>query len=90
MGSTKTLLGHAYRVLCLDWAAAAPDDVAAANLRARIERLTSLGVDVALVAQRGSMRSIPCSARAPTSKAGSFCCSPTAPRRMSRVRPAPG
>ena len=53
MNATKTLLGHAYRVLCLDWAAAAPDGAAAAQLRARIERLTSLGVDVALVSPTG-------------------------------------
>ncbi len=54
MNSTKTLLGHAFRVLCLEWAAAAPDGAAApTELRARIERLTSLGVDVALVARTG-------------------------------------
>ena len=53
MDATRTFLGHAYRVLCLDWAAAAPDGAAAAQLRARIERLTSLGVDVALVAPTG-------------------------------------
>ena len=55
MDSTKTLLGRAFRVLCLEWAAAAPPGAAAApaELRARIERLTSLGVDVALVAQAG-------------------------------------
>ncbi len=51
--SAQTLLGRAFRVLCLEWAAAAPDDAAAAELRARIERLTSLGVDVALVARAG-------------------------------------
>ena len=48
-----TLLGRAFRVLCLEWAAAAPDGAAAAELRDRIERLTSLGVDVALVARAG-------------------------------------
>ena len=55
MDSTKTLLGRAFRVLCLEWAAAAPPGAAAApaELRARIERLTSLGVDVALIAQAG-------------------------------------
>ena len=53
MNSTKTLLGRAFRVLCLEWAAAAPDAVAPTELRARIERLTSLGVDVALVAEAG-------------------------------------
>ena len=55
MDSTKTLLGRAFRVLCLEWEAAAPDGAAgaAAELRARIERLTSLGVDVALVAEAG-------------------------------------
>jgi len=55
MDSTKTLLGRAFRVLCLEWAAAAPDGAAAAPaaLRARLERLTSLGVDVALIAQAG-------------------------------------
>ncbi len=51
MDSTKTLLGRAYRVLCLEWATAAPDAAAAVQLRARVERLTSLGVDVALIAQ---------------------------------------
>ena len=41
-------------MLCLEWAAAAPDGAAApTELRARIERLTSLGVDVALVARTG-------------------------------------
>jgi trehalose/maltose hydrolase-like predicted phosphorylase len=53
--SAKTHLGRAFRVLCLEWAAAAPDAAAAApvELRARVERLTSLGVDVALVAAGG-------------------------------------
>ena len=52
---TKTHLGRAFRVLCLEWAAAAPDGAAAApvELRARVERLTSLGVDVALIARGG-------------------------------------
>ncbi len=52
---TKTHLGRAFRVLCLEWAAAAPDgaDAAPVELRARVERLTSLGVDVALIAQGG-------------------------------------
>ncbi|HMK93695.1 MAG TPA: hypothetical protein VK576_11915, partial [Thermoleophilia bacterium] len=42
-------------MLCLDWTAAAPDGVEAVpgELRARIERLTSLGVDVAVVAEAG-------------------------------------
>jgi len=49
------MLGRPFRVLCLDWTAAAPDGVEAVpgELRARIERLTSLGVDVALVAEAG-------------------------------------
>ncbi len=53
--SGTTLLGRAFRVVCLEWAAAAPqgDDDAPLELRERIERLTSLGVDVALVAQAG-------------------------------------
>ena len=52
--STRTHLGRAFRVLCLEWAAAAPAAAAGhSELRARIERLTSLGVDVALVAEAG-------------------------------------
>ncbi len=53
MDSSKTLLGRAFRVLCLEWAAAAPDAASPTELRARIERLTSLGVDVALIAEAG-------------------------------------
>ncbi len=53
--SGTTLLGRAFRVVCLEWAAAAPrgDAGAPLELRERIERLTSLGVDVALVAEAG-------------------------------------
>ena len=40
-------------MLCLEWAAAAPDAASPTELRARIERLTSLGVDVALIAEAG-------------------------------------
>jgi kojibiose phosphorylase len=52
--SGTTLLGRAFRVVCLEWAAAATQgDDALRELRERIERLTSLGVDVALVAKAG-------------------------------------
>ncbi len=51
--ATRTQLRRPFRVLCIDWAAAAPAGAAAADLRDRIERLTSLGVDIALVAEAG-------------------------------------
>jgi len=51
--SGTTLLGRAFRVVCLEWATAAAHDDGLLELRERIERLTSLGVDVALVAEAG-------------------------------------